>query len=399
MSIIQRHRPVGAAPGHSSGPSLFAQAARCYDGYEDQETGVRVLRIRPPGEVGRILETPYQQTRCFLAGGRLVLLRCKGGDLPRTRFLLDLATGELREPFPVGMGVLDLDDHSACALLVGQGRSVVHDLTTGQDLATISDDGWQWAHGCLLADGRRAVVSHYLGKPYDEPCRTRFHLLSPGEAPSLLFEREGIFGNHIQACPTDANLFSYNAWPTPGRDVPGVTSIAAVDGSQNYLIPIAEGAPQPGDFWGVRDHYVWTPDGSRIVSYLNVNPVDHSIPFNHFEFEWWISALDWRTGEDFCAKYPPGRWGGHMHMTPDSRHIVCGGGPGFDKLFVVNIEKLRHGWHERVICSYPTTNAAGGMANFYPYPFVLPDSSGILFNAGWPGAEHGIYLAEWPKDL
>jgi hypothetical protein len=30
---------------------------------------------------------------------------------------------------------------------------------------------------------------------------------------------------------------------------------------------------------------------------------------------------------------------------------------------------------------------------------MLPDGSGVVFNAGWPGDEHGVYLAEWPKGL
>ncbi|NQU10432.1 hypothetical protein HQ590_06570, partial [bacterium] len=164
-------------------------------------------------------------------------------------------------------------------------------------------------------------------------------------------------------------------------------------------------ALRPGDMWGARDHYVWTPDGTRIVSYLNphplrLTPVPKSDPdFNHFRFEWWLSALDWRTGADLAAKYPPDRWGGHMQITPDSRYIVCAGGPGFDKLFAVEIEGLRQGWNEHVICSYPETVAAGTNSDPFPHPFVLPDGSGVLFNAGWPGDQHGIYLAEWPRAL
>jgi hypothetical protein len=29
-------------------------------------------------------------------------------------------------------------------------------------------------------------------------------------------------------------------------------------------------------------------------------------------------------------------------------------------------------------------------------PFALPDQSGVIFNAGWPGPQHGVYLVEWP---
>ena len=176
-------------------------------------------------------------------------------------------------------------------------------------------------------------------------------------------------------------------------------TIRTLDGSFEETVKLDERAPRPKDMWGCRDHYVWAPDGSRIVSYLNCQPVDPSIPFNHFPFDWWLSALDWRTGEDYCAKYPPGRWGGHMQMTPDSRYIICGGGPGFDKLFAVEMAALRDGWNEHVICSYPTTNTEAVNVGYFPYPFALPDGSGVIFNAGWPGDEHGVYLAEWPGSL
>ena len=79
---------------------------------------------------------------------------------------------------------------------------------------------------------------------------------------------------------------------------------------------------RPGDTWGARDHYVWTPDAKRIVSYFCQHPIqpwlDSGKPFNHFAWEWWLSATDWRTGEDLAAMYPPGRWGGHMQVSPDS---------------------------------------------------------------------------------
>ena len=88
-----------------------------------------------------------------------------------------------------------------------------------------------------------------------------------------------------------------------------------------------------------------------------------------------------------------------MQVSPDSRYVVCGGGPGFDKLFAVSIEGLRDGWNEHIICSYPRTVSTGKNASPFPYPFVLPDQSGVIFNAGWPGPEHGVYLAEWPADV
>ena len=87
-----------------------------------------------------------------------------------------------------------------------------------------------------------------------------------------------------------------------------------------------------------------------------------------------------------------------MQVTPDSRYIVCAGAPGFDNLFAVEIETLRHSWNEHIIASYPTTTAFSPRGPF-AYPFVLPDQSGVIFNAGWPGEKHGVYLAEWPSEL
>jgi len=390
--------------------SVFEQAARVFDGWTDSETGMRVLRVNPPGVErfpGRFM-TPYHQTQPFLDGGRRVLLRqgqgseqARDGHSPSV--MVDLTTSAIDDPFPAGFIVGDLHDRTQTALL-GRHREgaqiVLYDLRAGRELASLAvDEGWRSGGGILLADGRRAVVSHFQGKPYDEPCRTHFHLLEPGGEAKVFLELEGLYGNHMMACPTDPDLFSYNAWPTPRWDIPGVTSIARVDGSVNYYVPLDDNAPRPGDFWGVRDHYVWTPDGTRIVSYLNHRPVDQSAPFNHFEFDWWLSALDWRTGEDYCAPYPAGRWGGHMQMTPDSKFILCGGGPGYDKLFAVDLQALKQGWNEHLICSYPTTVSKGLNSDPFPYPFALPDGSGVIFNAGWPGDEHGVYLAEWPKEL
>lgn len=388
---------------------VFEQAARVFEGWTDPDTGVRVLRVNPPG-VERTpggFATPYQQSRPFRDDGRKMLLRQawegkRAKDHDSRSVLLDLTTGAIEDPSPTGY-----DDHSSCAVRhdrdAARGSLVsLVDLRSGRDVASVHADGFELGGLTLLSDGRRAVVSHYQGKPYDEHCRTHFHLLSPSEEPRVFLELDGVYGNHLMACPTDPDLFSYNAWPTPLRHIDGVTSIASVDGRLNDYAPLDAMAPRPGDFWGVRDHYVWTPDGGRIVSYLNVKPLDvlPSQPgFNHFTFDWWLSALDWRTGEDYCARYPPGRWGGHMQMSPDSRWIVNGGGPGFDKLYAVDLHALKDGWNEHVICSYPTTNAEGVMASFYPYPFVLPDGSGVIFNAGWPGSEHGVYLAEWPEQL
>ena len=85
-----------------------------------------------------------------------------------------------------------------------------------------------------------------------------------------------------------------------------------------------------------------------------------------------------------------------MQVSPDSRWIVCAGGRDFDKLFAVDIEGLRKGWNERILCSYPKSVAGKEYGQPCPHPAVLPDQSGVLFSAGWPGPEHGVYLAEWP---
>jgi hypothetical protein len=65
-------------------------------------------------------------------------------------------------------------------------------------------------------------------------------------------------------------------------------------------------------------------------------------------------------------------------------------------LFLVSIEQLKDGWNERVLCNYPSTVSKGVNADPFAMPFALPDQSGVIFNAGWPGPEHGVYLVEWP---
>ncbi|MHB0934985.1 MAG: hypothetical protein ACYDCO_05590 [Armatimonadota bacterium] len=384
--------------------TIFIQAARIFDGWTDPDTGAGVLRIHPPGKAWQPARfcTPYQQSQPFREAGRKMMLHQALEGMPlldsgKSLILLDLTTGAIEPLSEIGY-----DDNSPYTVRHEEedgGRTTLVEIATSRVAAAVPNDGWSISGVALLADGRRAVVAHSVGKFYDEYCRTHFHLLTPDEKPTLFLELDGVYGNHLMPCPTNPDLFSYNAWPTPKRYIDGVLSMAKVDGSMSGYVSLDDNVPRAGDFWGVRDHYVWTPDGNRIVSYLNRQPVDPTIPFNHFHFDWWLSALDWRTGEDYCAQYPPHRWGGHMQMTPDSRWIVNGGGPGFDKLYAVNVAALKDGWNEQVICSYPTTNPEGGMARFYPYPFVLPDGSSVIFNAGWPGNEHGVYLAEWPKGL
>jgi hypothetical protein len=147
---------------------------------------------------------------------------------------------------------------------------------------------------------------------------------------------------------------------------------------------------------GQRDHYVWTPDGNRIASYLNV---EHSDSDNHFDFKWWVSALDWRTGEDLSAEYPAERWGCNFQVSPDSRYIVTAGGRDFQCIYLIEIEGLRHGWNERVLCNYPHSEEDGQNHGPFHMPFALPDGSGVIFTAGWPGADAGVYMVEWPGDI
>jgi len=392
-------------------PTLFEQARRVFPGWTDPHTGLTVLRLAPPGEPTwpRRFATPYHQQRPFLDGGRWVLLReyppPDSGPKGYQSILIDLTTGRIERPFPPGAYAWDVDATTGLALInhsvEGWFTTSLFDITERRIRASLAlEPNWQWASGTLLTDGRRAILSHYQGRFYDEPCRSHFHRMTADqdEAP-IIFELDGIFANHLVACPADPDLFAYNAWPTPKRDVEGVTAVATPDGRLNRVIALAPQTPRPGNFYAVRDHYVWTPDGRRIVSYFSPEPIYPTVPFNHFLFDWWISALDWRTGEDLFARYPPGRWGGHIQVTPDSRYILAAGGPGYDWLYAIAIDEMKQGWNEHRLCRYPPTHSKGTNGDPFPYPFALPDGSGVLFNAGWPGPDHGLYLAEWPCTL
>jgi hypothetical protein len=153
---------------------------------------------------------------------------------------------------------------------------------------------------------------------------------------------------------------------------------------------------RPGLLWGSqRDHYLWSPDGRRILSYFARRMGSAG---DHFDFGWWVSAMDWRTGEDFSAEYPPDRWGCNFGVSPDSRFIVSAGGRKFQKIYRVDIGKLRNGWNERVLCSYPHSEEDGMNNGPFHMPFVLPDQSGVIFSAGFGGSESGVFLVEWPRE-
>jgi hypothetical protein len=245
----------------------------------------------------------------------------------------------------------------------------------------------------FLADGR-LIVQIFKGKFYDEHCRSEFYLLEPDNRTTRILEADGFFCNHVQPCPTDPDLFAYDRWPSPKRPTEVIIHIRNVDGSIHQPLPQLPGTPAPGPIWGAqRDHYLWTSDGNRILS--DLNPMD-SKSADHFEFEWWVSATDWRTGEDWSVKYPRGRWGCNFATTPDSKWIVSAGGPGFEKIYAIEIERLREGWNERVLCTMPPTEYSRLGGGPFSMPHVLPDQSGVIYTAGW-FKEWGVYMVEWPR--
>jgi hypothetical protein len=405
----------------TSTQTIFAQAATVFPGWTDAETGQRVLRLRTLGEGGTVWSTLYHQYRCFLQGGRQVLLHASRPDGERRRnqsVVLDLTTGAESQPFPAAWQASEVCDETNLATIHrrdGEGNRVaIWDLTAQRELAAFAAADWSGPSANFLSDGRRVIAQTFRRregpfgawgplekhKHYEAPVFSRHHLLTPGEEPKLIFEAEGYFCNHVVACPTDPDLYTYDRWPTPARPVDQVISFHSVDGRRYGPVPLDANAMRPADMWGVRDHYVWTPDGQRIVSYLCSHTIDAASPtFNHNTLDWWLSALDVRTGEDLAARYPAGRWGGHMQITPDSRYILSAGGPGYDKLYAVSIEGLREGWNEHILCNYPAITSTGTNADPFAYPFPLPDQSGVIFTAGWPGPAHGIYLVEWPAAL
>ena len=296
--------------------TIFAQAARVFEGWTDPETGNRVLRLwasnlpRIPG----MWSTYYHQYRCFLDGGRAIVLQGRGQLPARGRnhaLALDLTTG-LAEPYgPPDAAVIEVCDQTGMAALIRGGddapQCLLWDLRAERDVAAMQLPGWTFNSLNFLCDGRRVLAFFFRGKYYDEPVQSRHYLLAPGEAPRLLMEADGYFCSHMVGHPTDPEMYTYDRWPSPKRDVAQVITLRTLDGRFEETVKLDERAPRPADLWGCRDHYVWTPDGSRIVSYLSRQPIDITRPFDHFTFDWWLSALDWRTGEDYAAKYPPGR--------------------------------------------------------------------------------------------
>jgi hypothetical protein len=167
--------------------TLFDRAAQVFDGWTDPDTGMRVLRLYRRGEdaVEDVWQTLYQQCKCFLDGGRKVLLRTgraysgQGG----LRFvLLDLTTGEMDDPFPANSAVCEVCDGTDIAILGvfdTTPRSLVWDLRAGRELASVRvSEGWNFAGIFSLGDGQRAVAAEYRGRPYSEPVQSRHYLLT-----------------------------------------------------------------------------------------------------------------------------------------------------------------------------------------------------------------------------
>ncbi|MHB9107916.1 MAG: hypothetical protein ACYDCO_12735 [Armatimonadota bacterium] len=397
--------------------TLFSRAARVFDGWQDEETGLQVLYLTPKARMAEYgmdtdlcLTMPYQQNWPFLEGGRKVMLRTHGrvkGAGRQPSKLLDLQTGEIRSPWEEpGWFAVDCNDRiNTISYRVPSERGMIvgiREFHTGKDIARhelVLEDDWKFGNTHILADGRRSVFFKYRGKAYDEHVSTRTYLLDEtGTCPEII-SAEGYMCNHYWYNPADPDLFAYNRWPCPKRDVDQVTHVCSADGSFHRKVELSEDALRPADMWGVRDHFIWTADGKHIVSYLCPHPIVLDENFNHFLLNWHLSALDWRTGEDLCAAYPEDRWNGLMQTTPDSRYVVCAGRGSFRKLYAVDIEGLREGWNERVICNLPHSEYQGKNGEPMHMPVPLPDGSGVLFDAGWPGDEYGTYLVEWPADL
>lgn len=386
--------------------NIFDSAARIFPVQRDPENGRRILRLRPenpPRDENNQtfpLHTPYHQLSCFMDGGRRMILRSGfgfrgAGKLP-VQFILDLADGSCDTMFPPGVLISQVHDGLQRGALYdlreGGPRAMFWDFKTGRELGGISLPGWSYQWPIMLADGRGIVAPFYRGKYYDEYCESRFYHIDEQGDVKLIADAQGVFLNHLMPCPSDGNLFSYNRWPSPRKPTPVVIHIRDLSGDFDEPLKHLPETMLPGPIWGgQRDHYMWTPDGNRIVSYFS--PIDSNSD-DHFEFGWWLSAIDWRSGEDLAAAYPPERWGAHFTITPDSRLAVSCGGRQYQYLYAVDIEALRSGWNEQILCSIPHSEENGTNRSPFHMPHAAPDGSCIAFCAGWPGADDDTYLAE-----
>lgn len=396
-----------------SGETLFDRAARVFDGRTDPETGLAVLRVadnrtvtasgRPPALCWR---TAYHQYGCFLDGGRRVLLvhgELTGGLRSGACDLLDLVDGGRTSPFPTDAWPLFVHERSRNAFLYfpeTADRAVrlsIWDTDRREELARIDPGPWRLGWADFLVDGDRAVVATTCFSEGGSAAVSRLVLFDASGETEVLLEEPDVLFNHVQGHPVRDDLFSFDAWPFPQQPTPMVIRIRSLDGTIDRFPEADADMIRPGPLWGgQRDHYVWTPDGARIVSYLCPDPVDD--PDDHFTFGWWLSVLDTRTGSDTAVPYPPGRWGCHVQVDPSSRRIVSAGGPGFFNIYVVDMDALAHGWNERLLCACPETDLTPDNSGLFAMPRFLPDGSGVLFTAGWPRPHGGVYLVERPGD-
>ncbi len=392
--------------------TVFEQASLAFDGWQDAETGLRVLRIAtnktavapgtPPGWCWR---TTYHQYPCFLEDGRTVLLRT-GEELPGVRtsdsHVVDLTTGEIAQPFPSDYYPIQVSRTGLAILYKKTGYSadmVLWDIAAATALAVLPHEGWLCGWSCFLSGGRCAIFGQTQGEGgYAGQYRTRFFLVDDEGGITQILQDDHAICNHIQGHPADPHLFAYDRWPTPYTFTPQDIRLHRIDTGEDWPLPLNPGVMVPGRLLGgQRDHFLWTPDGARIASY--VSPLDSPEGReDHFDFDWHVSALDWRTGEDLCVPYPPHRWGCNFTVSPDSRYIVTGGGKAFQRIYRIDIARLREGWNEQVLCGFPHTQVDGDNSRLFHMPWVLPDQSGVLFTAGWYGPETGVYLVEWPRE-
>ena len=394
--------------------SIFEQASRIFPVTPDPDTGLRLLYTTPlnPGVFSNasdkgLWSTPYHQNQCFTSEGTQVLLNYLGnpGDIragERSQQILDLTTGQAFNPFPVRHAVLELSRSKPLAFLARRDEvdvvvSCLWDIPRNREVAAFRLPDWTFWGGHFLADGQSVVLGFYRGAYYKERCHSRFFLLRADGTTKEVLNLAGCFCNHIQGCPSDPGLYSYNRWPTPQRPCEVVHHIREVNGAFDFELPQVSGVVRPGSIWGgQRDHYLWTPDGRRIASYFSPLVSDSQ---DHFDYGWWVSVMDWRTGEDLAAPYPVDRWAGHFAVSPDSRFLVAVGHRSFQKVFAIDIERLRAGWNERTLCACPPSVVRNDNQGPFHMPFFLPDQSGVIFTAGWAGSKQGIYIVELPDDM
>ena len=396
--------------------SIFEKAAEIFVGKEDPETGLKLLRVSPldespssPDSQNTLWQTPYHQVQCFTPDGNGICLNYveweSGNGKPKKKYrsqaILDLTTGKTSYPFPENSYLAHLSNIFPLAILIRMENEIplvcIYDYSQKKELASFSKPGWNLQEAHFMADGRNVVISYYLGKYYDELCKSRFYLLTPEGKSEEILSMDGYFCNHVQGCPTDAGLYSYNRWPSPKKPCEVVHHIRELYGTFDIELPQKKGVVKPGPLWGgQRDHYLWTPDGSRIASYFSPIASDSK---NHFDYGWWLSVMDWRTGEDLASPYPPDRWSGHFAVSKDSRYLFMVGRKTFPYVFAVEIEKLRNGWNERILCRCPESLVRPDNVGPFHMPFCLPDQSGVIFTAAWHKPEGGVYIVELPHDM